>query len=389
MPNAHSAYRPVPEVELLGTRRISLKEAILGLQEAVAGETGSGADSAAATPGSSLISFEQIPRVLESLNSEWKASSAEERSDNCFSEVRGRLTMHMHPCFLGDKLMQGMREAAGHLLMRHSAVLEHVLLGFKELKPANSHAAVVGESAYVHFLVEFRSIAFQPRKGTKMIGRLSGVQTAVGINCTIFNNFNFFVHKGDLPQDTWFDADAGAWMSGEKKLVKKSAGYVPLLLTVGIKEDSGPLNFKGVLAKHVPPPRTVHVMYDSPEHAELAASRLNGITMGGGSLRCKLDRESQEAGPMVIVTGVPVAVDMNEVKNSFGQIGKLTFCKIKERAIAKDAEVEEGPGSGATGAAPPKLAKRRKVDGAADGAKRVSTSGSASSASKQKPGDSV
>jgi len=165
------------------------------------------------------------------------------------------LTAHMHPCFLGAKLMQGMREAAGVLLMRQNRVLDVVPLGFKELKPANSHAAIVGESAYVHFLIEFRCIGFRPRMDMKLIGRLGEQQTAVGLNCTIFNNFNFFVRKEDLPQEAWFNGDVKVWMLGEKKLVsKKTRGPLCLQITFPMKEESGflVLGFKGVLAHHLP-----------------------------------------------------------------------------------------------------------------------------------------
>lgn len=264
MPNAHRAYRPHSEVELLQTRTISLDEAIRGLQQAAACTSGAStqatptpasASTSTHTPGSSLISYEQIPKILDSLTSEWQSSSQDDFTRGCFCEVRGRLTAHMHPCFLGAKLMQGMREAAGNLLMRQNRVLDVVPLGFKELKSANQHAAIVGESAYVHFLIEFRCIGFRPTVNTKIIGRLGEQQTAVGLNCTIFNNFNFFVRKEDLPLEAWFDGDVKVWMLGEKKLVsKKTRGPLCLKITSPIKEGSENfvLGFKGVLAHHLP-----------------------------------------------------------------------------------------------------------------------------------------
>jgi len=277
MPNAHRAYRPHTEVELLEKRAISLDEAIRGLQQSIActsgassqaaptptpaPASGSGASGSAPapasnsqqhTPGSALISYEQIPKVLDSLTKEWTSSPEHDRSSDCFYEVRGRLTAHMHPCFLGAKLMQGMREAAGHLLMRQNRVLDTVPLGFKELKPANTHGAVVGESAYVHFLIEFRCIGFRPKPEMKIIGRLGEHQTAVGLNCSIFNIFNFFVPKGDLPQEAWFDGDVQVWMLGEKKLVsKKTRGPLCLQIKSEVKEETV-LGFKGVLAHHLP-----------------------------------------------------------------------------------------------------------------------------------------
>merc|ERR1719491_1401820 len=107
----------------------------------------------------------------------------------------------MHPCFLGQKLMQGMRAAAGHLLMRYRPELQQVPLAFVKLKPSSSHAALVGESAYIHFMVEFECVGIRPTQGMTLVGRLAKVQTAVGINVSIFDNFNFFVPKMDLPRE--------------------------------------------------------------------------------------------------------------------------------------------------------------------------------------------
>lgn len=255
MPLAHAAYRPHPEVELLRIRPLKLSDAILALEEAISGDSGDGAETVH-TPGTSLISFQQIPRVLESLQSEWSQAPVSEQPSNCFSEVHGRLLLHMHPCFLGERLMEGMRGAAGLLLMRYHATLQHVPLGFTVLKPVNTHAAVVGENAYVHFLIEFHCVGFRPRVGDKLIGRLGTVQTAVGINCTIFNNFNFFVHKSDLPAEAWFDSKEGCWMLGVTKLGgKKNDHAICLELTKPVEENSGgsqPVNFKGILKSQLP-----------------------------------------------------------------------------------------------------------------------------------------
>lgn len=281
MPNAHRAYRPHSEVEFLDARDISLEEAIKGLEQSIAlsaqadeAPTSRSTKLKPAQTGSAMISYERVPHVLKSLKEEWTAASASDRSNDCFREVRGRLTMHMHPYFLGERLMQGMREAAGHLLMRQNRVLQLVPLGFKELKPANQHAAVVGESAYIHFLIEFRCIGFRPRVGMNIIGRLGDVQTAVGINCTVFNNFNFFVPKDDLPQGAWFDGDESVWMSGqkgEKELVGDRTRPLCLKMTQPVKEESGsqPVNFKGVLADQLKP----------------AGSRSGGDTPGSRGVR--------------------------------------------------------------------------------------------------------
>lgn len=253
MPNAHTAYRPHPEVELLSSRPIRLKDAIRDVAAAVERDRSATGQEMVHTPGTSLISFQQIPRVLESLRGEWSAVPAE-RCPQCFTEVRGRLVMHMHPCFLGPRLAQGLRGAAGTLLMKYSRVLEQVPLAFKKLEPASRHAAVVGESAYIHFLIDFQCVGFQPTECLKLVGRLGAVQTAVGINCTVFNNFNFFIRKRDLPYEAWFDPQSCCWKLDDKTLGGKTKRPLILQVTKPVEESAGdhPVNFKGVLADHLP-----------------------------------------------------------------------------------------------------------------------------------------
>lgn len=156
----------------------------------------------------------------------------------------------MHPCFLGDRLMEGMRGAAGTLLMRYIRQLQCVPLGFKRLKPAGTHAALVGESAYIHFLIDVCAVGFRPRKGGRLIGRLGNVQTAVGVNFTILNNFNCFVHKNGLPEGAWYDSIKSSWMESDTtKIGGKVNRPVRLILTEDLQESSAgaPVTFRGAM----------------------------------------------------------------------------------------------------------------------------------------------
>jgi len=110
------------------------------------------------------------------------------------------------------------------------------------LKPAGSHAAVVGESPYVHYLIEFTAIGFAPKKGTTMVARPSEAQTAIGFNAKLLNKFNCFVRKGDLPKDAYFDGEEGQWMRGNgERLVNEQS---PIWVQVG-QHKSG--EYKGTL----------------------------------------------------------------------------------------------------------------------------------------------
>jgi len=166
-------------------------------------------------PGSAFVNYRQIPAIAESLQADWLHINDGKRPSDCFVEVRGLIETHMHPCFLGPKLRVGLQGAVGTLLHRFSTVLQCVPLCFTRLRPAGTHAAVVGESPYVHFLADFTAIGFAPVAGHHLIGRASKRQTGLGINIQILNTFNAFARTKYLPAELSFDRSKGAWVHGD------------------------------------------------------------------------------------------------------------------------------------------------------------------------------
>lgn len=215
MPLPHTPFRPIPEVEFLGRTPLSVEEAVAAL-EASCSVGLKGGSTAANVPGSSLVAFRQIPDVVRSLKMDWLPLAADARP-SCFFEVHGRMEAHLHPCFMGERLVEGMRGSVGQLLLQYNADLKCMPLGFKRLYPAGTHAAIVAESPYVHFLIEFHAIGFAPSIGMRMLGRPAETQTAIGCNVKVLNVFNVFVSKRDLPQDARFEQQEGKWVRGPEK----------------------------------------------------------------------------------------------------------------------------------------------------------------------------
>uniref|UniRef100_A0A6T1JZ30 RanBP2-type domain-containing protein n=1 Tax=Alexandrium monilatum TaxID=311494 RepID=A0A6T1JZ30_9DINO len=211
MPLAHSAYRPLPVVEFLGSRPISAEDAARGLASSVETDEGAAPEARYELPGSTLVNFRQIPGIVDALQTDWVSLPGRERPADCFVEVRGRLETHLHPCFLGEKLALGLRGAAGTLLLRFNKVLQCVPLGFTRLLPAGTHGAIVGESPYVHFLVAFSAVGFVPKQGQWFIGRIAEQQTMQGLNVLILNCFNMFIRRREMPRQLRFDDEKGIW----------------------------------------------------------------------------------------------------------------------------------------------------------------------------------
>eukprot|EP00439_Symbiodinium_sp_Y106_P076611 s483_g15.t1 len=213
-------HRPKADVELLRRERIAFETAEDLLRNAVGMQTTESRladlvqskEEAIEVPGSALVSFRNIPAAAESLAKDWvtwKSSRRLRRSS--FVKVTGRIETHLHPYYL-SRLGLGLRGAAGFLLHRWSESLRCIPLGFVELRPASSYAAVVAESPYVHFLMHFVAVGFAPRKGDWVVGRVSETQTRVGLNVTLLGLMNCLVRKWDLSTDLRFCPSTSRWL---------------------------------------------------------------------------------------------------------------------------------------------------------------------------------
>lgn len=294
MPLAHTPYKPKPILELLKISRISAKDALRGIEASLAKSSLEPLDpleggAAVTAPADhqvnlSLVNFRQIPNIRDALKRDWMdPSSASQEAVDCFVEVRGRLEVHMHPCFMGERLAVGLREAAGALLIQWSPTLKCAPLAFTELKPAGSHAAIVGESPYVHFYAAFTAVGFAPKIGHQLPGRVNLEQTPHGVNIKILSAFNMFVHKKGLPAGVEWDRASGSasWVynepngSGAVSSQRLGATNSGPAWTKVASISENPFSFKGTLAEpfnNAALPTAIPAKKDSSSRASAASS---------------------------------------------------------------------------------------------------------------------
>eukprot|EP00930_Biecheleria_cincta_P057963 TRINITY_DN43828_c0_g1_i1.p1 TRINITY_DN43828_c0_g1~~TRINITY_DN43828_c0_g1_i1.p1 ORF type:complete len:393 (+),score=62.12 TRINITY_DN43828_c0_g1_i1:217-1395(+) len=206
MPFAQKPFKPKPEVELLRRRRLTFEDATALVQTSLKqdGKQSDGGvrdDASMEVPGVALVSFQHIPTILQTMEQDWLTWPKDQRQcRSCFVEVTGRVETHLHPCFL-SRLDHGLRVAAGFMLHRWVERLGCIPLCFVELKPAGTHAAVVAESPYAHFLMHFRAVGFAPQKGDWLVGRMNQTQISAGMNVTVLGLVNCFIRKANLPEE--------------------------------------------------------------------------------------------------------------------------------------------------------------------------------------------
>jgi len=245
MPLAHTAYRPTPVVELLKSQQISAESAAASLESFKLTDD----DGVMQVPGPSAVSYKHIPDIIRSLKTDW-AAVPERKRPACLFEVRGRIEAHMHPTYLGAKLPQGMRAITGELLHRYNPVLRCAPIGFKRIEPAGSHAGIVAESPYVHFLIEFTAIGFMPPAGVPLLGRLhtDTIGVSSGVNVKLLDFFTLFVPKGRLPAGVRFVEGSG-WVTGEgskqRRFLDEAQPVWVEVVDNGEPAPHGPLAFYG------------------------------------------------------------------------------------------------------------------------------------------------
>eukprot|EP00435_Cladocopium_sp_Y103_P067921 s1104_g30.t1 len=220
MPLAHQPFKVCPNVELISKKLLTFEDAADLLANGVgcrkiqsdSAEDLLRARESLEVPGASLISFQSIEKIVQSLQEEWTTWPKKLRLKRSpFLLVTGRLEINLHPVFLGD-LGVGLRGQAGTLLHRWVEELQCIPLGFKEISPVGKHGAVVAASPFVHFYVHFKAVGFAPKKGDWLRGRVCEVQIEAGLNVTLVGLANCHIKSKHLPQALRFCKKSKRWL---------------------------------------------------------------------------------------------------------------------------------------------------------------------------------
>jgi len=221
MPLSHSPCCPSPEVKLLKRRVITAADAANRLREFFEAEAQTEAPELVTT-GPAQVTYSQLRGILQRLENDW-VDHSEVKLLNCFVEVDAHVEMHMHPCYLGSRLKQGLRKAAGDILLKYHRALGCIPLTMAEFRPAGSrHGALVGDTPYVHFVAVFKALGFSPRGKQWLLGRVSPTQPwAKGMNVNILDLININVGIDALPRELRYDRPSKAWLKDDDPLSEK------------------------------------------------------------------------------------------------------------------------------------------------------------------------
>jgi len=221
MPLSHSPCCPSPEVKLLKRVVITAGDAANRLREFFEAEAQTEAPELVTT-GPAQVTYSQLRGILQRLENDW-VDHSEAKLLNCFVEVDAHVEIHMHPCYLGNRLKQGLRKAAGDILLKYHRALGCIPLTMAEFRPAGSrHGALVGDTPYVHFVASFKALGFAPRRKQWLLGRVAPTQPwSKGMNVSILDLININVGVDALPRELRYDRPNKAWLNGDVPLGEK------------------------------------------------------------------------------------------------------------------------------------------------------------------------
>lgn len=268
-------WKPLPEVELISSVPITIEEATSRIDQFMKAD-GSQLLQKAASLGHKHIKIMQLPDILEQLQREWVGRSGTDRPSECFVEVRGRLEVHMHPRYIGEQLAFGLSRHACEILLRYSSTLGCIPLAYSDLRPTGSHGAVVAESPWVHFLVDFRAVGFAPKKDQWLLGTTNTVQGAEnenGVGLKTLGYFTCWVESKDVPEALRFDNGVRGWVDEKGGRMSEESRAVWFRITKCSIKSEHSIDMKGAMkwppAKHL--------------HAAAASSKATSSSLGGKS----------------------------------------------------------------------------------------------------------
>lgn len=221
MPLSHSPCCPSPEVKLLKRVQLTAGDAANRLREFFEAEAKTEAPELVTT-GPAQVTYSQLRGILQRLENDW-VDHSEVNILKCFVEVDAHVEIHMHPCYLGNRLKQGLRKAAGDILLKYHRVLGCIPLTMAEFRPAGSrHGALVGDTPYVHFVAKFKALGFAPRGKQWLLGRVSQTQPwSKGMNVNILDLININVGVDALPRELRYDRPTKAWLMNDAPLSER------------------------------------------------------------------------------------------------------------------------------------------------------------------------
>jgi len=266
---AGAPWRNQPEVELLRKVPITVEEAVGKLDKFIEKH---GEDMKMGLDAAS-VNLNRLPEVLGHLREYWNRSGVfGDEATDCFVEVHGRLEVHLHPCYIGEKLAEGIRRPAFEMLMRYSSVLGCIPLAYTKLKPTGTHGAIVAESPWVHFVADFTAVGFVLAKDKRWLASFQNVKNRKevrnGINLLSLGFISCFVPKDTLPKEITYSDSGNAWVDEQGLRLREESRPV----VINISSFQASADFLDVKGKLEWPPQG---------HAALASPAR--LKEGGGS----------------------------------------------------------------------------------------------------------
>eukprot|EP00928_Gymnodinium_smaydae_P005249 TRINITY_DN11801_c0_g2_i1.p1 TRINITY_DN11801_c0_g2~~TRINITY_DN11801_c0_g2_i1.p1 ORF type:complete len:332 (-),score=76.79 TRINITY_DN11801_c0_g2_i1:61-1005(-) len=249
-------WRTRPEVKHVSSKAISIEEAERELARFLESENASGLLNEEAVPDAGSagvqvdVKLRQLPGILEWIRKDWLGRTGPDRPSDCFVEVQGRLEVHLHPCFLGERLGEGLRRHANEILLRYDPTLKCMPFAYFDLKPAGSHGALVGESPWVHFLADFKAVGLRLAKGQRLLVRPTPLlDMKKGINLLLLGFINCFVPQssGNIPLELHFDAAAGGWLDDKDSRLCEEPSPIWCTLSAAVPSVNDSYHLKGTM----------------------------------------------------------------------------------------------------------------------------------------------
>lgn len=192
MTTSYQAFNPPPCCTLVKKTTLSVDEVLRHLDPFLAREN---ADPKSQVDGRSIRN-QTVAQIADSLRTDWMPHAGNECLQKSFVQVEAKVEVHLNPCFLGERLEQGLRCVVSKMLLRYSEALGCVLLSYHELRPHTTHGFINAEYPYVHFILFFKGIALALKNECWLLARLKqslkkadGLMTVLGV----------FHSSGNLP----------------------------------------------------------------------------------------------------------------------------------------------------------------------------------------------
>jgi len=173
--------------------------------------------------------------------------------------------IHMPPCYIGSGLLLAIRYRLNKFLLRYipasqlddsstnvenRCVIGSVMLSYWDIRLLQDTGRIIGESAQIHFPIEFKALLFSPSIGSKLVGKVIKIGIDY-IGLLVFGIFNASIAQTETDSEYCKDEEGNFWFKRSQPEKRIVLDQILEFTIIGVNKSSQQIAIVGSLKDEI------------------------------------------------------------------------------------------------------------------------------------------